>query len=76
MAPTGLPGCATGNASAPCLYDVLADPNETGNVAAAHPDVVARLAEHNVHQRRAVRGHIRRDRDRADSDVLPRGDVQ
>ena len=37
-------GCATCNASAPCLYDVLADPNETVNVAAAHPDVVARLA--------------------------------
>ena len=27
-----------------CLFNLLADPNETANVAAAFPDVVARLA--------------------------------
>ena len=32
------------NATEPCLFDVLSDARETTNVAAQHPDVVARLA--------------------------------
>ena len=29
---------------APCLYDVVADPSERADIAAGHPDVVARMA--------------------------------
>ena len=36
--------CAVCNATEPCLFDVLSDARETTNVAAQHPDVVARLA--------------------------------
>ena len=37
--------CAVCNASFPCLFDVLSDAQETTNVAARHPDIVARLAK-------------------------------
>jgi hypothetical protein len=37
-------GCPVCNATQPCLYELLADPQERSNVASAHPDVVARLA--------------------------------
>ena len=36
--------CAVHNATRPGLYELLADPTETTNVADAHPDIVARLA--------------------------------
>lgn len=52
-------GCPVCNISQPCLYDVLADPSETTNVAVQHPDVVARLlpplAESN---QQYVTGHL------------------
>lgn len=55
------------NATAPCLYDVLGDPGETRNVAAAHPAVVARLARHlAAAQLYYVTGHLEKavlDRD-------------
>lgn len=37
--------CAVCNATAPCLFDVLSDAQETTNVAALHPDIVARLSK-------------------------------
>ena len=52
-------GCPVCNITHPCLYDVLADPAETTNVAAQHPNVVARLlpplAESN---QQYVTGHL------------------
>merc|ERR1711964_766311 len=36
--------CVVCNATLPCLYDILSDPYEQHNVAAQHPDVVARLS--------------------------------
>jgi hypothetical protein len=40
----GGPGCPVCNATHPCLYSLLDDPSESKNVAAANPDVVARLS--------------------------------
>lgn len=52
-------GCPVCNATMPCLYDILHDPMEENNVAASHPDVVARLqpvlAAYNDHY---VPGHL------------------
>ena len=39
------PKIETGNADAPQLYDMTTDPGETVNVAASHPDVVAKFTE-------------------------------
>jgi len=39
------PECPVCNTTRPCLFDLLADPSETINVASSHPDVVRRLAE-------------------------------
>ena len=36
--------CVVCNATRPCLYELLADPSETTNVADAHPEVVAALS--------------------------------
>lgn len=38
------PSCAVCTNSTPCLFDVLTDPRETDNVAAAHPELVRTLA--------------------------------
>jgi hypothetical protein len=37
-------GCPVCNATHPCVYDILHDPSEQHNVAADHPEVVAKLA--------------------------------
>lgn len=36
--------CPVCNATMPCLFDLLADPNEEQNLANKHPDIVARLS--------------------------------
>ena len=43
-----------------CRYDVLADPSERSNVAAANPDVVARLAPvlQRYNDEQYVSGHL------------------
>eukprot|EP00729_Bicosta_minor_P005668 gene5668-35616_t len=37
-------GCPVCNATSPCVYEIIADPGEKKNVAAGHPDMVAKLA--------------------------------
>ena len=39
------PSCAVCTNSTPCVFDVLADPRETDNVAGANPELVRRLAD-------------------------------
>merc|ERR1712146_523280 len=39
------PSCAVCTNSTPCLFDVLADPGETNNVATVNPELVQLLAE-------------------------------
>lgn len=52
--------CPVCNSTHPCLYDVLADPSERSNVAAANPDVVARLAPvlQRYNDEQYVSGHL------------------
>ncbi len=49
IAPTGrgfdVPAVPTKQPAAPQLFDLAADPAETTDVAAAHPDIVARLQQ-------------------------------
>jgi len=51
-------GCPVCNATLPCLYDIIADPLERNNVAAANPGVVARLAAALAGYTPYVTGHL------------------
>ena len=53
-------GCPVCNESSPCLYDVSegADPTETKNVAAANPEIVARLSKVLLSYKVYITGHL------------------
>eukprot|EP00039_Didymoeca_costata_P013891 m.217870 g.217870 ORF g.217870 m.217870 type:complete len:625 (-) comp15892_c1_seq26:1294-3168(-) len=51
--------CPVCNSTNPCLYDILADPSETKNIAGDHPDIISMLAPILAESLKAyVSGHL------------------
>jgi hypothetical protein len=66
-------GCPVCNETRPCLYDLLADAEERKNVAAANPDVVARLAAQLSKFKPYVTGHLSAETLSANYTQIPKG---